>query len=172
MKVVASVFSRKCQTPSNKAFDMAKKAARRKTATNRATPRKAAPKKAAPRKAAPRKAAGRGEAQITFERRRGEKGRPNQATPAATSVRRGNRNLRAEVLRAGQATTKGRANIARTQKVGRLNADNKTKFFDKNGNRVSAAQASTKKGNLRSGFQAQRTAGGRRLVLTGGGQSG
>jgi hypothetical protein len=172
MKVVASVFSRKCQTPSNKAFDMAKKAARRKTATNRAAPRKAAPKKAAPKKAAPRKAAGRPEAQITFVRGRGEKGRPNQAKPAVTSVRRGNRNLRAEVIQAGQATTKGRANVARTQSIKKLNADNRTSFFDKQGNRVSAQNAATKKGNLRSGFQAQRTEGGRRLVLTGGGQSG
>ena len=167
MKVVASVFSRKCQTPSNKAFDMAKKAARRKTATNRAAPRKAAPKKAAPRKAA-----GRPEAQITFERRRGEKGRPNQAKPAATRVRRGSRNLRAEVIQAGQATTKGKANVRRSQSVKKLNADNRTSFFDKDGNRVSAAQASTKKGYLRSGFQAQRTEGGRRLVLASGGQSG
>lgn len=167
MKVVASVFSRKCQNPSNKAFDMAKKAARRKTATKRAAPRKAAPKKAAPKKAA-----GRPEAQITFEKRSGVRGRPSKSTPANQRVRRGKRNVNASVLQAGQATKTKGANIRRSQSVKKLNADNRTSFFDKDGNRVSAAQASTKKGYLRSGFQAQRTEGGRRLVLVGGGQSG
>lgn len=140
---------------------MAKKAAR-----------KTAAKAPAPRKAAKKKAAGPREAKITFERTRPGNQRPTRVQAASAKLRRGRGTRQSEVITAGQETKRKGARVARAQKVKDLAGARGTKFYDRNGKRVSAQEASTQKGNLRSGFQAERRQGGRNLVLVGGGQAG
>lgn len=144
---------------------MAKKAAR-KTAAKAPAPRKAA------KKTAKKKAAGPREAKITFERTRPGNQRPTRVQAASAKLRRGRGTRQSEVITAGQNTKQRGARVARAQKIRDLAGAGGTKFYDRNGKRVSPQEASTQKGNLRSGFQAERQQGGRNLVLVGGGQSG
>lgn len=125
------------------------------------------------KKAARRPAAKKPTAKIEFERRPGSKSRATKAAAAASKVRRGKKDVDAQVLDAGQKTKRGGNRIARSQKTKLLAQGGGTRFYDKNGRRVSRKVATTQKGNLRSGFQAERTGpDGRRQVLIGGGQAG
>jgi len=127
-------------------------------------------------KAARRKRA-TGDAKVTMEQtgHRKPTGVP-LATTAGTVVRnkRTGKKTRAAIAEAGKTLTQdGLAKLSKTQKIKDLTAAPGTKFYDKNGKRVSAERASTKKGNLKSGHSAVRKGPrGRENILVGGGQNG
>lgn len=152
---------------------MAKKTAKR-------APVKKAAKKAPVKKAVKKAAGGRAktnnrrEAILRFDgTKNARNATKNQLAAQQATVRRNRRNVKTEVAVAGVTKTKGgSAMLARRQT--RKNLDVKgTTFYDPNGKKVSANEAFTKKGALRSGYQATRSLGkGRTGTVIGGGENG
>lgn len=153
---------------------MAKKTAKR-------APVKKAAKKAPVKKAAKKAASGgrakttnRREATLNFQGTANTRSATkNQLAAQQAAVRRGRRNVNSQVAVAGVTKTRGgTATLAKRQSRRNLNVPG-TRFYDRDGNRATAATAFTKNGALRSGFQAERSlSGGRRGTVVGGGQDG
>ncbi len=152
---------------------MAKKTAKRAPVKNAA--------KKAPAKKATKKAAGgraktnnRREATLNFQgTKNARNATKNQLAAQQAAVRRGRRNVNSQIAVAGVTKTRGgTATLAKRQSRRNLDVPG-TRFYDRDGNRATAANAFTKNGALRSGFQAERSlGGGRRGTVVGGGQNG
>lgn len=149
---------------------MAKKAAK-KPAAKKAAKKPAAKKTAAKKTTTPK---ARPTAQVRFDGRKGKNPKTSQVqTQSVTRARGRGKRETVDVAVAGQRTIAGGNRISRSQKVKALAGSGGTTFRNRDGKRVAASVAATKKGNIRSGYTAERKgASGRTQVLVGGGQSG